>query len=53
MYLVEVEDRGVVTYVLPCDILVTKFEQQLHYYIHFQTNTLWKIIKPLILPAIS
>ena len=26
--------------VLDCDILVSKFELQSHYYIHFQTNTI-------------
>ena len=32
--------RGVVAYVLDCDIVVSKFEQQSCYYIHFGTNTL-------------
>ena len=28
--------------------LISKFELQLHYYIHFQTNTLRKAMNPLI-----
>ena len=31
-----------VTNVLDCDIIVSKFELQLCYYVHFQTNTLEK-----------
>ena len=37
----------------PCGIIVTEFELQLHYYIHFQINTLGKGMNPLILPAMG
>ena len=33
---------GVVTNVLDCDIVESKFKIQLHYYIHFWTNALGK-----------
>ena len=35
------------------EIVVCKFEIQLRYYVHFQTNTLGKGMNPLILPAMS
>ena len=34
-------------------IIVSEFELQLHYYNHFQTNTLGKGMDPLIFPAMS
>ena len=34
--------------VLECDIVVSKFELQLHYYVHFRTNTFGKGMNPLI-----
>ena len=34
--------HGVVVYVLDCNIIVSKFELQSRYYIHFWTNTLGK-----------
>ena len=33
---------GIVVNMLDCDIIVSKFELKLHYYIHFQPNTLKK-----------
>ena len=33
---------GVVVNVLNCNIVINEFELQLHYYDHFQTNTLGK-----------
>ena len=36
-----------------CGIVVSKFVLQLHYYVHFQANTLGKGMNPLILPAIG
>ena len=44
---------GVMVKVLDCRIVVCKFELQLCYYIHFQTNTLGKGMNPLILPSIG
>ena len=38
---------------LDCGILVSEFELQLHYYIHFRVNTHGKGMNPLILPAIG
>ena len=35
-------------YVLDCDVVVSEFELQSRYYVHFQTNTFWKGMKPLI-----
>ena len=42
--MVKAQDRGVV---------VSKFELQSHYYVHFETNTLGKGMNPLILPAMG
>ena len=42
--------RGVVTNVLPYDIVVREFEIQSRYYVHFWTNTLGKGMNPIILP---
>ena len=36
--------------ILDCKIRVSEFKLQLHYYVHFQTNTLDKIINFLIPP---
>ena len=38
---------------MDCGIGVSEFEFQLHYYVHFQTNTLGKGMNPLILPAMG
>ena len=43
-----VGSRGEVANVLGCNIVVSEFELQLRYYIHFQTNTLGKHINSLI-----
>ena len=37
--------------VLGCDLVVSEFELQSHYYIHFQTNAQGKGMNFLILPA--
>ena len=37
--------------VLDCKILISKFKPQLHYYVHFPTNTLGKVMNPLISPG--
>ena len=34
-------------------IIVSEFELQLNYYIHFRANTLGKGMNPLILPAMG
>ena len=41
--------RGVPRNVLDCDIVVSAFELQLHYQVHFRTNILGKGMNPLIL----
>ena len=45
--------HGVIIKVLNCGIVVSKFEPQLRYYVHFWTNTLGKGMNPLILPAMG
>ena len=49
----EVCPHGVIVKVLDCGIVVSEFELQLHYYVHFQTNTLGKGMNLLILPAMG
>ena len=44
---------GIVAYVLDCNIVVSKFELQLCYDIHFWTNTLGKGMNLLIPPVVS
>ena len=39
--------------VTDCGIVVSEFEFQSHYYVHFRTNTLGKGMNPLILPAMG
>ena len=36
-----------------CRIVVSEFELQSHYYIHFRANTLGEGMDPLILPAMG
>ena len=38
---------------MDCEIIVSEFELQLRYYVHFQTNTLEKGMNPLILRAMG
>ena len=45
--------RGVVANVLDCDIIVSEFEIQSRYYVHFQINTLRKGMNLLIPRAID
>ena len=42
---------GVVVNVLYCDIGVNEFELHSHYYIHFRTYIIWKVMTPLYLPS--
>ena len=44
---------GVIAKVLACSLSINKFKLKLHYYIHFQTNALWKGINPFILSAMG
>ena len=39
-YYIRESPRDVVAYVLNCDIIVSKFELQSRYFVHFRTNTL-------------
>ena len=39
--------RGVVVKGMDCRIIISKFEFQLRYYVHFRTNTLGKDMNPL------
>ena len=43
----------VVAKVLDCDIVVSEFELQPHYYVHFRTNTLEKGMNLLILTVMG
>ena len=38
---------------MDCGIVVSEFELQSRYYVHFRTNTLEKGMNPLILPLMS
>ena len=40
--------NGVMVKALDCEIVVSEFELQQRYYVHFQTNTIRKGIKPLV-----
>ena len=45
--------RGVMVKVMDCGIVVSEFELQSRYYVHFRANTLGKGMNPLILPAMG
>ena len=45
--------RGEMVKAMDCGIVVNEFELQSRYYVHFRTNTLWKVMNPLILPAMG
>ena len=45
--------RGVMVKAMDCGIVASEFEFKLRYYVHFQTNTLGKGIKPIILQAMG
>ena len=45
--------RGVMVKAMDCGIVVSEFELQSRYYVHFRTNTLGKGMNPLILPAMG
>ena len=44
---------GVMVKAMDCQIIVSEFELQSHYYVHFRANTLGKGMNPLILPAMG
>ena len=48
-----VDSSGAVANVWDSDILLSEFELQLHYCVHFQINTLEKSMNPLIPPSIG
>ena len=45
--------RGVMVKAMDCGIVVSEFELQSRYYVHFRTNTPGKGMNPLILPAMG
>ena len=45
--------RGVMLKAMYCGIVVSEFELQSRYYVHFRANTLEKGMNPLILPAMG
>ena len=45
--------RGVMVKAMDCGIVVNEFILQLHYYVHFRTNTVEKGMNPVILPAMG
>ena len=44
---------GVMVNAMDCWNVISKFDLQLRYYVHFRTNTLGKGMNPLILPAMG
>ena len=45
--------RDVMIKAMDCEIVVSEFELQSLYYVHFRANTLGNGMNPLILPAIG
>ena len=45
--------RGVMVKAMDCGIIISEFELQSRYYVHFRANTLGKGMNPLILPAMG
>ena len=45
--------RGVMVKAMDCGIVVSEFELQSRYYVHFRANTLEKGMNPLFLPAMG
>ena len=45
--------RGVMVKSMDCGIVVSEFELQSRYYVHFRAKTLGKGMNPLILPAMG
>ena len=47
------EPYGLMAKLLDCGLKVSELELQSRYYIHFQTNTLWNGMNPLIPPGMG
>ena len=47
------ENRGVIFKAMDCVIVVSEFDLQSRYYVHFRTNTPRKGMNPILLPAMS
>ena len=45
--------RGVMVKAIDCEIVVSEFELQSRYYVHFRANTLGKGMNPHIPPAMG
>ena len=45
--------RSVMIKAMDCEIVVSKFEFQSRYHVHFRTNTLGKGMNPFIPPAMG
>ena len=45
--------RDVMVRAMDCGIVLSEFELQLRYYVHFRANTLGKGMNPLIFPAMG
>ena len=45
--------RSVMVKAMDCGIVISEFELQSHYYVHFRTNTLGKGMNPIIFPALG
>ena len=44
---------GVVANVMDCNLIVSEFELQLFYYIHYRTNTLGKYMNSIVPPTMG
>ena len=47
------QEQGVMVKAMDYGIVVSEFELQSHYYVHFRANTLGKGMNPLILQAMG
>ena len=45
--------RGLMVKAIDCKIVVSEFELQSRYYVHFRTNTLGKVLDPIIFQAMG
>ena len=45
--------RGVMVKAMDCGIVISEFELQSRFYVHFRTNTIGKGMNPLIRPAMG
>ena len=49
----ENQPRGIMVKAMDCGIVVSEFEIQSRYYVHFWANILGEGVNPLILPAMG